>query len=270
MKTKRVLLTLKFDGSGFYGWQAQAGGNTVQQTMQDAVQSVFGERLGISGCGRTDSGVHAMGYCCHMDIREDFNCERLLFAVNRYFISREIKIAVINVQDVKEDFHARYYIKSKEYIYKIQNDKYKDPFYFKRALNYHKHLDLEKMREAAGYIIGEKNFAAFMADKSDIPIDEAARNVSRIDISREDNIVNISMEANGFLYKMARIIAGTLLEVNEGKINLKDLPEIINLRDRSRAGRTLPPHGLYLNRIEYMTRAEYIEKIEKYTGKIND
>ena len=267
---KRVLLTIRFDGSGFYGWQAQTGGNTVQQIMQDAVQSVFGERLGISGCGRTDSGVHALGYCCHLDIREDFDCERLLFAINRYFISREIKIAVINACDAASDFHSRYYIKSKEYIYKLQNDKYKDPFYFKRALHYHKKLDLDKMREAAAYIAGEKNFACFMADRSDIPLGEAVRNVTGIEIERTDNIVNIKMRANGFLYKMARIIAGTLLEVNEGRINLKDLPGIIESRERSKAGRTLPPHGLYLNSIEYMTRAEYIEKIDNYAGKAND
>jgi tRNA pseudouridine38-40 synthase len=264
---KRVLLTLRFDGSDFYGWQAQASGNTLQQTMQDAVESVFGERLGISGCGRTDSGVHAMGYRCHMDIRGDFDCERLLFAVNRYFIANEIKIAVINVREVEDDFHSRYYIKSKEYIYKIQNDKYKDPFYFKRALHYHKPLDLDKMRDACAYITGEKNFAAFMADRSDIPVDEAVRNVTKINIERAENIVNISMEADGFLYKMARIIAGTLLEISEGRINIKDLPGIIDSRDRSKAGRTLPPHGLYLNRVDYMTRTEYIKKVEDYAGK---
>jgi tRNA pseudouridine38-40 synthase len=267
---KRVLLTLRFDGSGFYGWQAQAGGGTVQQTVQDAVQSVFGERLGLTGCGRTDSGVHAAGYCCHTDIREDFDCERLLFALNAYFISRELKIAVTAVREVEPDFHARYYIKSKEYVYKLQNDKYKDPFYFLRAMHYHKQLDLDKMREAALYITGEKNFAAFMADKSDIPADEAVRDVMNIDIKRADNIVDISIEANGFLYKMARLIAGTLLEINEGKINIPDLPNIINSRDRARAGRTLPPYGLYLNRIEYMSRAEYIKKIENYEGKPNE
>jgi tRNA pseudouridine38-40 synthase len=272
MNMKRVLLTLAFDGAGFYGWQAQAKGNTVQQTMQDAVQSVFGERLDVSGCGRTDSGVHALGYCCHIDIRKDFNCERLPFAINRYFASREIKIAVTDAREVEHDFHARYYIKSKEYIYKIQNERYNDPFYFKRALSYHKPLDLKKMREAAGYITGEKNFAAFMADNSNIPVYEAVRDVTNIQITQESNIVDISMKANGFLYKMARIIAGTLLEVSEDKISLEDLPEIIASQDRKRAGRTLPPHGLYLNRIEYMTKAEYIEKVETYirSGEKND
>ena len=275
---KRVLLTLRFDGSGFYGWQAQAGGNTVQQTVQDAVQSVLGERLGVTGCGRTDSGVHALGYCCHIDMREDcrnLSCERLLFALNRYFASRGIKIAVTDIREVESDFHARYYIRTKEYIYRIQNAKYKDPFYFKRALYYHKPLNPEKMREAADYIAGEKNFASFMGDKSDIPADEAVRRVTKISIGRgawggAADTVDISIEADGFLYKMARIIAGTLLEVSEGRLNPEDLPGIISARDRSRAGRTLPPHGLYLSRIDYMTRAEYIQKVESYTGKQND
>jgi len=278
---KRVLLTLRFDGGAFYGWQAQAGGNTVQQTVQDAVQSVFGERLGVTGCGRTDSGVHALGYCCHIDIREDFDSERLLFALNRYFGAHKTPIAVTNVREVyDEDFHARYYIRTKEYIYKIQTGRYKDPFCSGRALFYHKPLNLEKMRGAAACIVGKRNFAAFMGDKSDIPIDEAVRNVTNITIDRleyTDNIVVIAMEADGFLYKMARIIAGTLLEVSEGKINVNDLPEIIASRQRNRTGRTLPPHGLYLNKIDYMTRTEYLKKIqdymdytENYAGKQDD
>jgi len=268
MNTKRVLLTLRFDGGGFYGWQAQSGGNTVQQTVQDAIETVFGERLGVSGCGRTDSGVHAFGYCCHTDIKKDFPTERLANALNLYFVSKNIKIAIINVQEVSKDFHSRYYIKSKEYIYKIQNNKYRDPFYMGKALHYHRPIDINKMREAAKYLIGEHNFSCFMADKSDIPVDEAVRILYRLDIEVIDDkeercrIINIIMSANGFLYKMARIIAGTLLEVSEGKINLSDLPEIINSKDRRNAGRTLPPHGLYLNKIEYYSDIEIAEIIE--------
>ena len=277
IETKRILLTIKFDGCDFYGWQAQNGGNTVQQTLQDAVQSVFGERLGISGCGRTDAGVHAYGYCCHLDIRSDFDTSRLQNAVNRYFVSSEIKIAVTDVKEVDKDFHSRYYIKTKEYIYKIQTGNYKDPFYCGRALHYYKPLDINKMREASKYILGEHNFACFMGDKSDIPAEEAVRTVYKIGIESEtedgiyggNNIIGISMSANGFLYKMARIIAGTLVEISEGKIDLRGLPDIINSKDRRRAGRTLPPCGLYLNRIEYMNKSEYLEKIEKYNKNTN-
>ena len=259
--TKRILLTLRFDGGGFYGWQAQSGGNTVQQTLQDAVQSVFGERLGISGCGRTDAGVHAYGYCCHLDIKQDFPTERLANAVNKYFTSCDIKISVIDAREVDGEFHSRYYIKSKEYVYKIQNNKYRDPFYSGKAMFYHKPIDIDKMREAAKYITGEHNFASFMADKSDIPIDKAVRTVHKIDIKKQTlecgtDIIEIYIAANGFLYKMARIIAGTLLEVAEWKISMQELPDIINAKDRSRAGRTLPPHGLYLNKIEYFDRIE--------------
>ena len=263
-ETKRILLTLRFDGSGFYGWQAQSGGNTIQQILQDAVQSVFNERLGISGCGRTDAGVHAYGYCCHIDIKKDFPIERLANAINTYFISRNIKISVIDVKEVDSEFHSRYYIKSKEYIYKIQNNKYRDPFYINKAFYYFKPLDLIKMREAAKYLTGEHNFASFMADKSDIPIDEAVRTVYKIDIKSETlenetnitNIIDIYIAASGFLYKMARIIAGTLVEVSEGKINPCDLPDIINAKNRGKSGRTLPPHGLYLNKIEYYDKIE--------------
>jgi len=259
--TKRVLLTLRFDGGGFYGWQAQSGGNTIQQTLQDGVQSVFGERLGISGCGRTDSGVHAYGYCCHIDIKKDFPTERLANAINKYFTAKDIKITVVDVKEVDGEFHSRYYIKSKEYVYKIQHNKYRDPFYIGRALYYFKPFDLNKMREAADYLVGEHNFSSFMADKSDIPIDEAVRTLHKIDIKTNTldngtNITDIYIAASGFLYKMARIISGTLIEVSEGKIKPQSLPDILNAKDRSRAGRTLPSYGLYLNNIEYYDKIE--------------
>ena len=260
-KTKRVLLTLRFDGGGFYGWQAQSGGNTIQQTMQDAAQSVFGTRPGISGCGRTDAGVHAYGYCCHFDIDHAFPEERLADALNKYLISKNIRISVTNVKEVDGGFHSRYYIKSKEYIYKIQNNKYRDPFYIGRAMYYRKPLDLDKMCEAASYLIGGHNFASFMADRSDIPAAEAVRTVYKIKIERKTsdtgtNIIEIYIAANGFLYKMARIMAGTLVEVSEGKIKARELPSIIEAKNRGLAGRTLPPYGLYLNKIEYYDKKE--------------
>ena len=253
---KRILLTLRFDGGGFCGWQAQSHGNTVQQTMQDAAQSVFGDRPGISGCGRTDAGVHAYGYCCHLDIKKEFPTQRLANALNKYFTSKNIKITVAAAREVEDGFHSRYFIKSKEYIYKIQNNAYRDPFYIGRAFHYHKPLDLGRMREAAGYIAGEHNFASFMADKSDILAADATRTVHGIGIESKildsgAEIVEICISASGFLYKMARIIAGTLVEVSEKKIAPEELPGIIGAQDRSRAGRTLPPHGLYLNKIKY-------------------
>jgi len=255
-ETKRILLTLRFDGTGFYGWQAQSGGNTIQQALQDAAQSVFGARPDISGCGRTDAGVHAYGYCCHLDIKRGFPVERIANAINRYFISKDIKISVTGAEEADGGFHSRYYIKSKEYIYKIQNNKYRDPFYAGKALYYHKPLDLDKMREAAKYLTGAHNFASFMADRADIPAEGAERTVHKIEIKPEihengTNITEIYIAANGFLYKMARIIAGTLVEVSEGKIQARELPDIIDAKNRGSAGRTLPPYGLYLNKIEY-------------------
>ena len=269
---------MRFDGGGFYGWQAQSGGNTIQQTLQDAAQSVFGERLGISGCGITDAGVHAYGYCCHFDLpqaKENFPLERLANALNSYFISRNIKISITGVKETDPDFHSRYYIKSKEYIYIIQNNKYRDPFYCGKAYYYFKPLDIDKMREAARYLTGEHNFASFMADRSDIKPDEAVRNMHEIKIIEKTletgtNLAEIYMAASGFLYKMARIIAGTLLEVSEGRIKTDELPAIINARDRKKSGRTLPPYGLYLNKIKYYDKIEETEAIETTETKTRD
>jgi len=253
---KRVLLTLRFDGGGFCGWQAQSGGRTIQQTLQDAAQSVFGERPGISGCGRTDAGVHAYGYCCHLDIKKAFPTARLADALNNHFAKKNIKIQVTDAREVEAGFHSRYCIKSKEYVYKIQNNPFRDPFWIGRALHYHKPLDLDAMREGAGHLVGEHNFASFMGDKSEISAADAVRTVYKIEVKAEKlgsgvDIVEIYIAASGFLYKMARIIAGTLVEVSEKKIAPGDLPGILEAKRRSRAGRTLPPHGLYLNKIDY-------------------
>lgn len=270
MATKRVLLTLRFEGSGFYGWQAQRGGNTVQQAVQNAAEKVFGYRPDVSGCGRTDSGVHALGYCCHLDINEAFPAERIPDAFNFYFTRQNVKITVTAAKIVDDDFHSRYCIKTKEYIYLIQNDRWLDPFYEGRAFHCHKKLDIGKMRAAAEILTGRHNFSSFMADRSDIPKEDAVRNLSALEVSEDHRhcaLVSIRLRADGFLYKMARIISGTLIDISEEKLKIDDLEEIIESRDRSRAGRTLPAHGLYLSCIEYFTNTQ---EALLFSGHIQD
>ena len=257
---KRILLCITFDGSGYRGWQAQADadGRTVQQRLCKAAAKVFCRQVDISGCGRTDSGVHANRFYCHMDIDPAFPTERIANALNTGLYRANDRIAVIEAKEAESGFHSRYDIKSKEYMYLIQNDKYMSPLYYNRAYFYHNSLNLAQMRSAAQLLTGEYNFSSFMADRSKIPKEEAVRRIDYIKIDGPDmtsgggpNLIRIYISANGFLYKMARIITGTLIEVNEGKIQISDLPDIIAKQDRIYAGFTAPAHGLYLNNVEY-------------------
>lgn len=269
---KRILLCICFDGGKYFGWQAQPSGNTVQQHLQSAIETVLRTPTDLSGCGRTDSGVHAKKYYCHIDIDKKFPTERLSAAINLYLHAKKESISVMSASEVDSDFHSRYYIKRKQYIYKIQNNRFRDPFMRRYAYAYHKPLDLGLMRSAAQELIGKHNLTSFMADNSKIPPEEAERTIYSIQIDcnnpaseNESRIVTVSITADGFLYKMARIIVGTLLEVSEGKILPSDIPTIIGKRNRKFAGRTVEPYGLYLNNIEYYTKAEVDEIMRLYS-----
>lgn len=270
---KRVLLCICFDGGKYYGWQAQPSGNTVQQHLQSAIETVLRAPTDLSGCGRTDSGVHAKKYFCHIDIDKAFPTERLPAAINLYLYAKKESISVMSASEVDSDFHSRYYIKRKQYVYKIQNNRFRDPFLSGYAYAYYKPLDLDLMRSAARELTGKHNFTSFMADNSKIPPEEAERTIYSINIDcndpnsvNESRIITISITADGFLYKMARIIVGTLLEVSEKKILPSDIPDIINKRNRKFAGRTVEPCGLYLNDIEYYTKEE-VDEIMRLYGK---
>ncbi|MGN0469670.1 MAG: tRNA pseudouridine(38-40) synthase TruA [Acutalibacteraceae bacterium] len=244
---RNILVTMMYDGSHFHGWQIQDNALTVQEVFQNALFKVIGEKTDIKGCSRTDSGVHANMYCVSFHTQHTIPCKRLVAALNRYL---PMSVAVTDAQEVDDDFHARYNCKGKEYIYKIWNSEIRNPFLDGYALHYWYKLDVDLLNEAARHFLGSHDFTSFCTldnrEKGDF-----TRTVSNISLKRDGDMVIFTIEADGFLYNMVRIIVGTLLRVAQGKIKPGQIPSIINALDRSKAGPTAPPQGLYLNKVRY-------------------
>ncbi len=243
---RNLLLTIQYDGSAYHGWQVQKNALTVQEVFQNAVEKVFGERLDVKGCSRTDSGVHANMYCLSLKTDMNISCSGVVCALNAKLPD---DICVKACKETADDFHPRYSCKSKEYLYKIYNGKIRNPFYSKYAYHYRPHIDADYLNEQAKAFIGTHDYSGFCSVKSDV--EDTLRTVTDFQVWREQDMVYFKVEADGFLYNMVRIMIGTLLFVSEGKIKENQLESIIESKDRRRAGKTAPPHGLYLNKINY-------------------
>lgn len=243
---RKLLITIQYDGSAYHGWQVQSNALTVQEEFQNAVEKVLGSRLDVKGCSRTDSGVHANMYCLTLDTDMDISCSNVVLALNTYLPK---DIAVIACVEAESDFHPRYSCKSKQYVYKIYNGKIRNPFYEKYAYHYRYNLDAEYLNREAKAFVGTYDYSGFCSIKSDV--EDTVRTVYSASVKREGEFVYFTFEADGFLYNMVRIMVGTLLFINEGKIKSGELKDIIMSKDRTRAGKTAPPHGLYLNKVNY-------------------
>ena len=242
----RYLLTVKYLGSLFCGWQVQPNGFTVQEALCSAAKKIFSKKTNITGCSRTDSGVHALNFCCHFDAETSINPEKMPDAFNNNLPEG---ISVIKCETVPEDFHARYDCKGKTYVYKILNSRNPDPFLYGRAYQVKYKLNVEEMQKAAEEFIGEYDFSAFCA--AGTAVEDKVRTITDCFVRKNEDIIEISVSGNGFLYNMVRIIAGTLLEVGCGKIEPYSIKKIILSKDRSLAGTTLPAEGLYLKEVYY-------------------
>ncbi len=245
----KLLLKISYLGSAYNGWQVQKDRKTVQKTMQDAVETAFGKRFPITGCSRTDSGVHANMFCCTVefgDIRTSIPIEKIPVILSRLLPD---DITVYDACRVPDSFHPRYDATGKEYIYLIWNGAVKNPFLTERAMFYPKPLDVNLMNEAARCFLGKHNFASFMSSGSKIT--DTIRRIDTSRVEREGDKIMFTIAGNGFLYNMVRIMAGTLIEAGSGKIAPNDVSEIIRACNRKKAGATAPSCGLYLNRVFY-------------------
>lgn len=238
-------ITLAFDGSAFSGWQSQKNAMTVHEELTRCTKLLFGESATVTGSSRTDSGVHALGFVCHITAAKELNSKTVISALNHNLDSH---IAVLDCETVSDDFHARYSALSKEYHYIIHNSDIPNPFKNQRAWFYPYTLDAKKMNEYASEFVGSHDFTSFMATGSRIV--DAVREIYKAEVTRDGQDIVFSVCANGFLYNMVRIMTGTLVDVERGKIT-KTISEIINLKDRSQAGVTAPAHGLYLYKVNY-------------------
>lgn len=243
---RNLLITISYDGSAYHGWQVQKNAVTVQQVFQKAVEKLFRQKTDIKGCSRTDSGVHAKMYCVSIKTQKNIPCENIITGLNTYLPK---DIAVTGCIEVADDFHARYSVKSKEYVYRIYNSQIRNPFLKNYALHYRYPIDAQHLNEEAQAFLGSHDFSGFCSAKSDV--EDTVRTVYSFSVTRNGDEVIFSVEADGFLYNMVRIMVGTLLFVNEGKIKQGELADVIKSKDRKRAGKTAPAHGLYLNNVKY-------------------
>lgn len=244
---RNILLFLSYDGSNYHGWQVQQNAVSVQEIFQDTLQKILKESVDIKGCSRTDSFVHANMYGVSFKTYNRIKPDNLVYALNRLLPS---DIAATYATEVPLNFDARYSCKGKQYIYKIWNHKIRNPFYRNRALHYWYKLDTDYLNETAKLFIGTHDFTSFATIDKREP-KNMVRTIYDFDVVKKDCMVEIKVSANGFLYNMVRILVGTLLRVAQKKFTKEDIPKIISAKNRSCAGPTAPPQGLYLNKVFY-------------------
>lgn len=244
---RNLLLTISYRGTDLHGWQIQDNAVTVQEVFQNALYEIIHERPDIKGCSRTDSGVHANMYCVSMKITHPIAEDRLMMAMNRYL---PMDVVVTSAREVDDDFHARYSCTGKEYVYKVWNSRVRNPFLNGLALHYRYDIDVEALNREAQAFVGTHDFTSFCTldkrEKGDF-----TRTVEYFRVERSGDLVTFTVAADGFLYNMVRIMVGTLLAVQQGRIPNDSIADIIKSENRKKAGPTAPACGLYLNRVFY-------------------
>lgn len=243
---RNLLLTLAFCGTRYHGFQVQKNALSVCEVFQDAVQKVLGARLDVKGCSRTDSGVHANMYCLSMPVQSAIPPDKLVLALNSHLPP---DIAVRSVCEVAPDFHARYSCTGKEYLYRLHNSRIRDPFSPQLSYRWGFPMDVPLLHSESQSFVGRHDFAAFQSAGSDIA--DTTRTISSFAVERQGEFVHFVVRGDGFLYNMVRIMVGTLVFVAAGRIRPGEIPAILASRDRSRAGKTMPAQGLFLNRVFY-------------------
>ncbi len=245
---KRILLTISYDGTNFCGWQRQKNEylRTVQGEVDWACGKLFIKDINCIGASRTDAGVHAVGQRAVIDVETTIPTERLPMAINSHMPE---DIVVTAAEEVEADFNPRFRALRKTYEYKIYNSPFRNPMYRNYSEYVKTKLDVEKMAEAAKAFLGKHDFKAFCASGNSSKT--TVREIYDISVAEEGDFIVLRVTGNGFLYNMVRIIAGTLIYVGIGKIKPDEIEDIINSKDRSRAGKTAGPRGLTLMNIVY-------------------
>lgn len=243
---KNIALRLRYDGSRYHGWQVQKNAITVAQTMEEALAKVCGERVKLTGCGRTDAGVHALRYCANFHSDCTVPVDRMPLAVNSRLPD---DIAVVDAVEVPDDFNAIGSCVKKEYVYKILNSRIPDPFLADRVCFYPQRLDISLMQAAARAFEGTHDFRAVRSEGTQTKT--TVRTVYWCRAEKDGDLITVSICANGFLYNMCRAMVGTMVYASYGKLIPEEIPALLEKRDRRLTGPTMPPQGLYLNRVWY-------------------
>ncbi|WP_395533441.1 tRNA pseudouridine(38-40) synthase TruA [Enterococcus lactis] len=245
----RYKAIIAYDGTNFNGFQKQPNGRTVQEEVEKTLQKMAnGKEITVFGSGRTDAGVHAIGQVIHFDYPEERPLERMRFALDTQ--SPE-DIAVRQVEIVSEEFHARYLVKEKTYQFRVDIGKPRSPFRRQYASYYPYPLDLGKIQRALPDLLGTHDFTSFCASGSSI--EDKVRTIyeAKMEVNETKDELLFTFRGNGFLYKMIRILVGTLLKIGNGRLPEDSIPAIIAKKDRNAAGPTAHPEGLYLYEVKY-------------------
>ncbi len=244
---RKLLLKICYDGTNYCGWQVQPNGISVQQKMCEALFELLGTKTDVTGCSRTDSGVHANEFYCHFTTENTSIDEKGFVGALNVRLPQDI--TVLSCETVKDDFHARYNALAKQYIYKFYCADFRDPFLDKYALRLSKEPDSVLIERFCKNVIGTYDFEAFSASGKSVT--STVRTIYDCSFKKKGDCYEFSITGNGFLYNMVRILVGTALCVSEGKINPDDFKTIIEAKNRALAGKTAPAHGLYLNKVFY-------------------
>lgn len=243
---RNIALTLMYDGTNYHGWQVQKQDITVAETLEKALATVVCHPVKCTGAGRTDAGVHAETYIANFRTTSTIPCDRIPLAVNTRLPN---DIVVVRATEVHDDFNAIGSCHRKEYTYRIYNSRLGNPFYVDRAWFYPKHLDEGVMQRAASQFVGTHDFRAVRSVGTETRT--TVRTVYYFDVRREGDLIECKVCANGFLYNMVRAMVGTIVYAAEGKLAPEDIPAILESGNRTLAGPTVPPGGLYMTRLWY-------------------
>lgn len=243
----RYKLTLEYDGTPFLGWQVQEGGLTVAGVLEAAVEKLSGARAKISGAGRTDAGVHALGQVAHLDLAKDWETDTIRDGLNAHL--RPHPVAVLSAEQVGEDFDARFSATRRHYLYRILNRRADLALERNRVWRVARPLDERKMHEAAQHLVGHHDFTTFRA--AECQAKSPAKTLDVLNVTRAGQEIRIEARARSFLHHQVRSIVGSLAQVGEGKWTPADMKRALEARERSACGPVAPPEGLYLVRVEY-------------------
>lgn len=253
----KLLLKIRYNGRNYCGFQVQPNGIAIQQVLTDACTKLFGISCSVTGCSRTDSGVHALGFCAAVSARDESVVNWCRIPTGKIHRALNVllpsDIAVSACAEVPDDFHPRYNVKSKMYVYRISDAPFRDPFLYGCVYHAPRRItpdELNRMAEVTRLFVGSHNFAGFMSSGSKIV--DTTRTVFHAEVTRDsDDLIVFSVEADGFLYNMVRIMSGTLIECAYGRKSIADVETAIREGNRSFAGFTAPPEGLYLHTVRY-------------------
>lgn len=243
----RFKITIEYDGTNFHGWQKQPALPSIQASIEDAIGKFTQEKVVLHVAGRTDAGVHAFAQVAHFDLKKDFDPQKIIPAINHHVGDRSISIICCEKMD--DSFHARYSAKKRFYTYKILNRKFPPALDKKRVWFVPINLDIDKMCQAAKYLIGKHDFTSFR--DSECQANSPIRTIDYINIYEEEDLILIHVSAKSFLHHMVRNIVGTLKLAGAGKIEPEKIIEILNDKNRCSAGPTAPACGLYFVKVDY-------------------